>query len=84
MALLASLWCQCQCRGVKFYNLPKRKKWLTRELRFKRCPGNVHDANCVEVYYESKPGVWLKLGNVAREIAEWLSPLMMGPFHITG
>ena len=82
MALLTSLW--CQCREVKFYNLPKRKKWLTGELRFKHYPGNVHDANCAEVYYESKPGVWLKLDNVVREIAEWLSPLIMGPFHITG
>ena len=69
---------------MKFYNLPKGKKWLTGELRFKRCPGNVYDANCVEMTFESKPGVWLKLGHVAREVAEWLSPLLMGPFHITG
>ena len=81
--LHVSTWlCWLVC-GVSVEARSKRKKWLTGELRFKRYPGNVHDANCVEVYYESKPGVWLKLGNVAREIAEWLSPLMMGPFHMS-
>ncbi len=70
----------CQCRGIKFYEWGEASSEVSRLLYFRRDPGNFHDSNCVEV--RVKAG-W-KLGHVAKEAAEWLSPLLLGPFRIFG
>ena len=46
---------------------------------FVRRPYHPKDRNCVEALVGGK-----KLGNVAAEAEEWLSPLLLGPFTITG
>ena len=47
---------------------------------FVREPHNPWDSNCVAVF--SRGGTML--GHIAKEAAEWLSPMLLGPFRITG
>ena len=52
-----------------------------------RKPNHFKDPNCVEVrVFRDFNGrrTSVKLGHVAAEAAEWLSPLLLGPFRITG
>lgn len=70
----------CQCHGIKFYEWEEAGRDVIRPLRFQRDPSNRHDSNCVEVMVETS---W-KLGHVAKEAAQWLSPLLLGPFRIRG
>ena len=79
MEVLATLWCQC-C-GVKFYSAIKSRGWLCKDMSLRRWPHNPYDRNCVEVI-RSEGGT--KLGHVDRAAAEWLSPLLKGPFKMTG
>lgn len=74
----------CLCRGVKFYHLAEVGAEVFSRVRFERDPSNSRDPNCVEVFVSSTTGQWRKLGHVAREAAEWLSPLLTGPFNIFG
>ena len=45
-----------------------------------REPHNPRDSNCVAVFLRGGA----MLGHVAKEAAEWLSPMLLGPFRITG
>ena len=49
------------------------------KVRFVQRPYHPKDRNCVEALVGGK-----KLGNVAAEAAEWLSPLLLGLVTITG
>ena len=69
-----------QCRGIKFYDLDGGSSVkFGSKVRFVRRPYHPKDSNCVEVLVGGK-----KLGHLAAEAAEWLSPLLLGPFAITG
>ena len=69
-----------QCHGVKFYDLAGGSGMkFGSKVRFVRTPYHPKDRTCVEALVGGK-----KLGNVAAEAAEWLSPLLLGPFTITG
>ena len=72
-----------QCRGVKFYHFRDGGVDFGDKLAFVRKPHHFKDPNCVEVRVVSR-GRSLQLGHVAAEAAEWLSPLLIGPFRITG
>ena len=73
-----------ECRGVKFYNIKDGKLGFGTELSFVRRPYHPKDSNCVEVVVTKRRGHPCKLGHVKAEAAEWLSPLLAGPFTITG
>ena len=76
--MLATFW--MEVRGVKFYSLSECG--TTREVLvdFARRPDNCRNTNCVEARVA---GVSTKLSHVAAEVAEWLSPLLLGPFQIS-
>ena len=61
-----------QIRGVKLYSLSKCAITWGVLVNFVRRPDSYRDTNCVEVRVA---GVGAKLGHVAAEAAEWLSPL---------
>ena len=75
-----------ECRRVKFYDFKDDKLGFGTELLFVRRPYMYHpkDANCVEVMVVKRCRQHCKLGHVKAEAAEWLSPLLAGPFTITG
>jgi len=70
-----------QIRGVMFYSLSECGIARGVLVNFVRRPDSCRDTNCVEARVA---GVGTKLGHVAAEAAEWLSPLLLGPFHISG
>jgi len=72
-----------QCRGVKFYSLAETGAEFGSEVEFVRRPFHPKDSNCVEVRVKVK-GRYKKLGHLAAEAAEWLSPMLLGPFRIYG
>ena len=74
----------CQCRGVKFYGLSEGGDLFGSKVRFKRRPSHPADANCVEVMVVQGSGSGIKLGNLAAEAAQLLSPMLLGPLDITG
>ena len=63
------------------YSAIKSRGWLCKDMSLRRWPHNPYDRNCVEVI-RSEGGT--KLGHVDRAAAEWLSPLLKGPFKMTG
>ena len=65
----------CHCRGVKFYDLAEVGARQGSKVRFVRDPGNPCDTNCVEVWL-CEDGRRQKLGYVAKEAAECLSPML--------
>ena len=76
-----------QCQGVKFYSFSDGGVEFGDDVIFMRKPNHFKDPNCVEVrvirdFNGRRTSV--KLGHVAAEAAEWLSPLLLGPFRITG
>ena len=76
-----------QCWGVKFYSFPDGGMEFGDKLIFMRKPNHFKDPNCIEVRVIrdiSGRRTLIKLGHVAAEAAEWLSPLFLGPFCITG
>ena len=77
--MLASF--RTQIRGVKLYSLSECGITRGMLVNFVRRPDSCRDTNCVEVRVA---GVAAKLGHVAAEAAKWLSPLLLGPFHISG
>ena len=76
---------QTQVRGVKFYSLSECGTTRGVLVKFVRRPDNCRDKNCVEVRVAGIAGErCAKLGHVAAEATEWLSPLLLGPFQISG
>ena len=76
---------QTQVRGVKFYSLSECGTTRRVLVKFVRRPDNFRDKNCVEARVAGFGGErCAKLGHVAAEAAEWLSPLLLGPFQISG
>ena len=68
---------ECQCRGVKFYQLRDVSARYGTPVSLQREPTNVHDALCVAAYVPgSRRRGPLMLGHVAREAARWLYPLL--------
>ena len=65
---------------VKFYSLAETGAEFGSEVEFVRRPFHPKDSNCVEVRAKVK-GKYKKLGHLA---AEWLSPMLLGPFCIYG
>ena len=72
----------CQVRGIKFYDLSHVGAREGDGVFLEREPSNPHDPNCVGVFMRGGGGRRM-LGHVARQAAEWLSPMLLGPFRIT-
>jgi hypothetical protein len=70
--------------GVKFYDFSNRKIEFGQEVGFVPVPDHHLDSNCVRVIALSGQPKALQLGNVDATAAEWLSPMMRGPFSIKG
>ena len=73
-----------ECRGVMFYDIKDGKLDFETEFSFVRRSCHPQDPNCVEVMVVKRRPQHCKLGHVKAEAAEWLSPLLTGPFTITG
>ena len=73
----------CQCREVKFYDFSNRKIEFGEEVSFVPAPDHRVDNNCVRVVIV-RGSKRLQLGNVEATAAEWLSPMLQGPFSIKG
>lgn len=71
-----------QCRGVKFYSLKEEAVHFWSKAYLVRKPFNVKDPNCVEVQVRCSDGHVKMLGHITKEAAEWLSPMLLGPFTI--
>ena len=69
MAVLLATICSA-VRGVKFYELAGGGGWFWERGKVVRDPNNFFDDNCVEVVVRGR-----KLGHLAREAAEFVSPL---------
>ena len=81
--MLASF--QMQVRGVKCYSLSECGTTQRILVKFVRRLDNCRDKNCVEARVAGFGGEQCtKLGHVAAEAPEWLSPLLLGPFQISG
>ena len=72
----------CQVRGIKFYDLSNIGAREGERVFLEREPSNPHHPNCVGVFLGGGGGRRM-LGHVARQAAEWLSPMLLGPFRIT-
>ena len=70
----------CQCRGIKFYDLSDIGARQGDGVVLVREPHNPRDSNSVAVFLRGGA----MLGHVAKEAAKWLSPMLLGPFRITG
>ena len=70
----------CQCRVIKFYDLSDIGARQRDGVILVREPHNPRDSDCLAVFL----GGGGFLGHVAKEAAEWLSPMLLGPFRITG
>ena len=64
---------------IKFYNLLDVGARQGDGVILVREPHNPWDSNCVVVFLRGGA----MLGHVAKEVAEWLSPMLLGPFCIT-
>ena len=67
-------------QGVKFYRLKDARLECWTSVRFVCEPENEHDCFCVAVRVPRAAGRWasgMLLGHVAREAAQWLSPLLL-------
>ena len=73
--LLASF--SARVRGVKFFGLRGGDGWFWERAEVERDPGNSYDANCVEVLVRGR-----RLGHLAKEAAEFVSPLLAAGFVI--
>ena len=76
---------QVQVRGVRFYSLSECGTTRGVLVKFVRRPDNCRDKNCVEARVAGVGDEQCaKLSHVAAEAVEWLSPLLLGPFQISG
>ena len=83
------LFFECQCRGVKFYDLQSAGARYGTRLKLVREPTNLQDPlNCVAAWVP--PGPWSSdhwascmLGHIAKEAARWLNPLLDSCFRVT-
>ena len=76
---------QTQVRGVKFYSLSECGTTQRVLVKFVRRLDNCGDKNYVEARIARFGGErCAKLGHVAAKAPEWLSPLLLGPFQISG
>ena len=76
---------QMQVRGVKFYSLTECGTTRGILVKFVRRPDNCRDKNCVEARVAGVGSErCTKLSHVAAKAAEWLSPLLLDPFQISG
>ena len=64
-------------RGVKFYELADGDGWFWERGKLERDPTNPFDSCCVEVFVQGR-----KLGHLAKEAAEFVSPLLAAGFEI--
>lgn len=70
-----------QCRGVKLYDLAECFANRGDRLVFVRNPHHEKDKNCVEALLARNRKM---LGHVAAEVARFLSPMLLGPYDISG
>ena len=68
----------CQSRGIKFYDLSEIGAREGDGVILVREPHNTQDSNCVAMFLHGGA----MLGHVAKEVAEWLFPMLLGPFHL--
>ena len=66
--------------GIKFYDLLDVSVSQGDRISLVREPYNARDSNCVAVFSRGRT----MLGHIAKEVAEWVSPMLLGPFRITG
>ena len=66
--------------GIKFYDLLDVSVSQGDHITLVREPYNARDSNCVAVFLRGGT----MLGHIAKEAAEWVSPMLLGPFRITG
>jgi hypothetical protein len=81
------LFFECQCCGVKFYDLRNVGARYGTRLKLVRKPTNLQDPlNCVAAWV---PGPWSSghraalLGHIAKETARWLNRLLDSCFRVT-
>ena len=70
-----------ECREVKFYSFPDGGVEFGDELIFMRKPNHFKNPNCIAVRVIrviNGRRTSFKLGHIAAEAAEWLSPLHYG------
>ena len=72
-----------QVRGVAFYSLSVCGARVGDCVEFVRRPDNPYDSNCVDVRIVRR-GRSLLLGHLAADVAEQLSPLLLGTFQVSG
>ena len=81
---------ECECKGIKFYDLEDVGLTFWQHVWFEREPWNPHDCNAVAVWAKreakrsDRTAGKYKLGHVAKGPAEWLSLLLTQPFRIYG
>lgn len=73
----------CQVCGVAFYSLSVCGARVGDCVEFVRRPDNPYDSNCVDVRIVRR-GRSLLLGHLAADVAEQLSPLLLGTFQVSG
>lgn len=71
MEMLAAF--QCQARGIKFYDVPTDSVHCGMKLRCELEPGNQYDGSCVALLLEENSKM---LGHLAREVSQYLAPLL--------
>lgn len=64
---------ECQCTGVKFYNLPTEIRY-GEKVQLKKID-NYHDPNCIGVYIKQND-LTLQIGHIAAEDAKLLCSLL--------
>ena len=79
---------ECQCRGVKFYDLRSARARYGTRLKLVREPTNLQDPlNCVAAWVpgprSSGRQTSLMLGHIAKEAVRWLNPLLDSCFRVT-
>lgn len=73
----------CQARGIKFYEVETSEIAVGDLLNFQLEPDNEWDSNCISIWVTGS-GSARKLGNLAREAAVYLSPLLSSGLQASG
>lgn len=63
---------QCQARGIKFYDVPSESVRCGLDINCRLEPGNLHDSSCVALVLKDSK----MLGHLAKEVAQYLAPLL--------
>ena len=73
-----------QARGIKFYGVSTTSIRVGESLDLRLDPSNHHDGNCVALWLTRSWSSPTMLGNLAREAAFHLAPLMRSGLSVSG